>query len=110
MTATIKSEDNRLDARHSASFPLTFTLLSSKSQIPFEAIILNCSQDGLCLQSTVPLKQGQYICVRSGSRPEDATPDQEAPAPRSFSVAQVRWCVDQPAEGMPMYTIGIRYV
>lgn len=111
MAAKLEPIDNRMDRRYASTFQLKYSFFSSTQGSLFEATAFNCSDGGLCFQSAFPLKQWQYICVRSGPVDSELSPTtREAVPVKSLALAQVRWCRSDPDTAMPRYTIGIKYI
>ena len=100
-----------MDRRYRLNLPLIYSLFASTYNPPLEAVACNSSQRGLCFQSTAPLIEGQYICVRPGLvDPESSTADRTPVPVKAFALAQVRWCLSEPSAPAPAYTVGVEYL
>jgi hypothetical protein len=58
------ASDTRRETRHTFVSPLEF-VLSDATDKTVECVILNISDSGLCIDSSLPLKKGQEIIIKS---------------------------------------------
>jgi len=114
MTEDSVSRKRRQSLRSAVSCVLTYSPFSSMCVPSIDAMVVNCSDHGLCFRSPYPLQKGQYIYIRA--RPiysgySGPTPGSRLAVPlRSQSLARVRWCLSEPLADTPAYSIGIEYL
>ncbi len=103
--------ENRDDCRYRVALPLTFSVFSSTLRSFIDATVSDCSTGGMCIRSSVPLNEGQYIYIRSGTMDPECVSVKYVPAsPRCHSLATVRWCLSEPSGAAAGYRIGIEYL
>lgn len=100
--------DQRVDPRFPIKAAITFFPFSSRGSYHYSATALNCSRFGLYFESPLPLKIGQYICIRMQQVFEDRTSGQ-ARHLKTLTLAQVRWCETLGGKIEPRYAVGVRY-
>ena len=96
----------RLETRASLSyFPFSSRKIPSRA-----ARILNCSRGGISFLANRSFKPGQTICLQTQISPQGSLAAHQAGALlRSFTLAEVRWCV-KVAGSRERYRIGVCYL
>ena len=110
MAVLEETEDNRSAPRLETRAVLTFFPFSSRKVPAFTARVSNCSPGGVSFRSGRPLKPGQTIClIRESTPAENRTGHRAAAMLRSFALAEVRWCREDP-HGKEGYRVGVKYL
>lgn len=99
------SSDKRSDPRAAIQAVVTFFPFSSQQTFHCDATALNAGQNGLYFESPFPLKEGQYICIRT----REVLPDADSAKIRTLTLAQVRWCAETGRSQGFRYGVGVKY-
>lgn len=103
--------DQRSDQRRAANAPLSYFLFNSGRAPSIDATAVNCSRQGVCLNSARPLNPGQYICMHAKPSGVELGRGRREVGLKSVSLAEVRWCRENdPAGKSRGYTIGLKYL
>jgi hypothetical protein len=96
--------DMRLNQRAGVKADISYWPFTSTPASNCNATVLNCSEFGLCFKASRPLTPGQCIYIRTtqiGEKSVDL---------RCASLAQVRWCDQNPDPLKVEYLVGASYL
>lgn len=101
--------DKRSTLRCGSSISVIFGAFCARCSF-FNARAVNHSEDGLCIESGIPLLIGATIFLRpvhgifgSSNRTETCV------AFRTATIAEVKWCVEICVSGRRLFKIGLKY-
>jgi hypothetical protein len=96
--------DMRLNQRAGIEADISYCHFTSTPASSCRATVLNWSECGLCFKAPQPLNPGQCIYIRTTGAGEKGT------GLRSVSLAQVRWCDQNPDPSKVEYFVGASYL
>ncbi|MEJ2640446.1 MAG: hypothetical protein P8010_12800 [Desulfosarcinaceae bacterium] len=96
--------DMRLNQRAGVTADISVSHFSSAPTSKCRATVLNWSDCGLCFKAPRPLNPGQCIYIRTTQAGEKGV------GLRSASLAEVRWCDQNPDPCKVEYIIGASYL
>jgi len=105
ITSDPDTADRRRDDRQAVQAVVSFFPFSTQQTYHCDATVLNAGKNGLYFESPYPLKEGQYICIRT----KEVLPHGASADIRTLTLAQVRWCSDTIRSQGLRYGIGVKY-
>jgi len=102
-------QEKRSHARERLNMPAVYFPFTSFFSGSHAAMVLNASRDGLYLECSQPLYNGQCICIRPHYGAGQPPPHNGVPI-RTLSLAQVRWCRHRTAYHHLQYGVGLQYM
>lgn len=103
--------ERRRGARHPQRLPLVLSIFNRPGAQ--EAWLVNCSQEGICVETPQPLRPGASVHLRVVaivSSDEIAGGEKPVfPGLRMTALGEVKWCIARGPGRSPRYSIGIRY-
>lgn len=103
--------ERRRGARHSQRLPLVLSIFNRPGTQ--EAWLVNCSQEGICVETAQPLRQGTSVQLRVVASVSSDEPvggkNPLFPGLPTTALGEVKWCITRGPGRSPRYSIGIRY-
>lgn len=86
---------------------ISFSYFNKESY--FDSQTLNYGSGGLCFQSNFFLKPGTTVFIRIKKPKPNGFGNGVSEAPRSATLAEVKWCRETYDMAVPAYSVGVRY-
>jgi hypothetical protein len=103
--------ERRRGARHPQRLPLVLSIFNRPGAQ--EAWLVNCSQEGICVETAQPLRQGTSVQLRVVASVSSDEPvggkNPLFPGLPTTALGEVKWCITRGPGRSPRYSIGIRY-
>lgn len=101
--------ERRVTPRSDVEATVAYSFLQSISSRTYDATACNCSDDGLCIETSYPLSPEQYLSIRKNRTGRSAMDGKNGHLLKPYKVAQVQWCRPSKGEGRRRYQAGLRY-
>jgi len=100
-------EERRMACRHPHRLPLALSVFNQSAV--FEGQMVDCGQDGICVETGRRVLPGTSIYLRFATRSAVEVEKAVSLGLRTTALGEVKWC-RTPGQGhSPRYRIGIRY-
>ena len=99
--------EKRVCDRHGYAADIAFSYFNQASS--FGAQTLNLGAGGMCFKSNLRLQPGATVYIRLKKTHPNGTGSESREGLRSVTLAEVKWCSEQPGATALPYGVGVKY-
>jgi hypothetical protein len=75
----------------------------------YDASIRNYGAGGMCFQTSHFVRPGATVCIRLKQCQPFGSLEDNGKSLRCMSLAEVKWCNEEPGDGSTTYSVGVKY-